>query len=53
MRMSSAGASLALPSGIPADPTGIGRLQFGPDRKLYRLVGQVNALSTLEVFTLP
>lgn len=50
-RLSAVAEDLPLPVGIPAAPTGNGRLEFAPDGKLYRLVGAVDAQSTLEVFT--
>jgi len=51
-RLSSSFAPLALPSGVPASPSGEGVLQVGPDGKLYRLIGTLDATSTLTPYTL-
>jgi hypothetical protein len=49
-RLSAAGAPLALPAAVPANPAENGRLEFGPDGKLYRLIGRTNAQSTLDSY---
>jgi hypothetical protein len=52
-RLSATGAVLALPAAVPANPAESGRLEFGPDGKLYRLVGRTNLQSTLDSYTVP
>lgn len=37
LRLTEAGLAAALPTGIPAAPSGRGVLQYGPDARLYRL----------------
>jgi hypothetical protein len=47
------GAPLPLPATVPASPAFEGIVQAGPDNKLYRLIGRVDATSTLDVYDLP
>jgi hypothetical protein len=51
-RYSASGTSLALPAALPPDPGGTGVLQYGPDAKLYRLVGNIVGEATLDAYLL-
>jgi hypothetical protein len=53
IRLSEFGQPLPLPATVPSDPAQQGVLQAGPDNKLYRLIGKVDATSSLEVYDLP
>ncbi|MCO4769671.1 MAG: hypothetical protein KDA24_06530 [Deltaproteobacteria bacterium] len=53
VRLSEAGAILALPATVPATPDSEeGVLQWGPDGQLYRLRGQVSSNAGLDVYPL-
>jgi len=47
------GSPLPLPASVEANPPDEGILQWGPDDQLYRLIGRVDATSSLEVYPLP
>jgi hypothetical protein len=52
-RLTTLGSTLALPSGVPSDPPAQGVLQYGPDHRLYPLIGRLDAPATLEIYPLP
>jgi len=50
--LSESGQPLALPSSLPENPEEEGVLQWGPDRRLYRLIARINSMADLEVWSL-
>ena len=52
VRLSEAGAPLALPAGVPASPPMEGVLQWAPDGQLYRLIGDADGTSNLTPYPL-
>ena len=47
------GTERPLPPSVASDPAGDGVLQYGPDGRLYRLVGRTSSAATLGVYELP
>ena len=52
-RLAEDGSELPLPETVTLNPDFNGVLQYGPDGKLYRLIGRTQSDATLEVYDLP
>ena len=46
------GTPAALPVGVPDNPAGQGVLQWGPDDRLYRLLGAVGSQASIDIYEL-